>query len=750
MPVHRLTKLTRRLPIVAMPTLALTALLAAANAPVLAAAPSAAAPAAEWDLTELYPTAAAWQDSYMRTNAAADKLVALKGTFGTNAAALLHALATISDLNREAVRLYVYASLISDNDLRVGANQERTQLAQSLITRIAENTSWAAPELLGIGATRINAMVAANAELKKRFGHYLDDTLRAAPHTLDAQGEQVLASTGDLLAQPSALHSQFSNAELPVPTVTLSDGSAVRLTQPAFQKTRQSAVRADRQLVFDGYFGTWKKFEGTAGSMLTTQVMGDHFTARARHFDSALQAAQFPDNMPVAVYKTLITEVNAALPTLHRYLRLRKRMLGITDELRYYDNYPPMFKLEPAPKFDLANSERITLEALQPLGTDYLSLMQKGFSSRWMSAYPTEGKKLGAYNQGSAYDVHPYLLLNHNDDYESLSTVAHEWGHAVHSLLANRAQPYETASYSTFIAESRLDRQRDAAQRLPGQPREEPRGETLLPRQGARDDPHRVFPPGHVRGVRARDPRGARAGQAALGRAHDRHVLRAAAQILRRGRGRDEDRPAVLRRMGHGAAFLPRFLRLPVRDLNRRRRHVHERHPHRERAGARAVPDAPQRRRLRLPLRALQARRRRHGDPRTLPRAHGAHEPAARCDRSAARQALTRTIDIATPLLAWHREHGRHDLPWQRNPTPYRVWVSEIMLQQTQVATVIGYFDRFMARFPDLATLAAAPLDEVLHLWSGLGYYSRARNLRLAAQRVVHDYAGELPTDTER
>ena len=102
---------------------------------------------------------------------------------------------------------------------------------------------------------------------------------------------------------------------------------------------------------------------------------------------------------------------------------------------------------------------------------------------------------------------------------------------------------------------------------------------------------------------------------------------------------------------------------------------------------------------------------------------------------------------IAPPLLAWHARHGRHDLPWQRNPTPYRVWISEIMLQQTQVSTVVDYFDRFMQRFPDLLSLAAAPLDEVLHLWSGLGYYSRARNLHRAAQRVTVDYDGELPAD---
>jgi A/G-specific adenine glycosylase len=100
---------------------------------------------------------------------------------------------------------------------------------------------------------------------------------------------------------------------------------------------------------------------------------------------------------------------------------------------------------------------------------------------------------------------------------------------------------------------------------------------------------------------------------------------------------------------------------------------------------------------------------------------------------------------LAPALLAWHKKHGRHDLPWQRNPTPYRVWVSEIMLQQTQVATVVGYFDRFMARFPDVAALAAAPLDEVLHLWSGLGYYSRARNLHRAARIIVDEHGGELP-----
>jgi len=104
---------------------------------------------------------------------------------------------------------------------------------------------------------------------------------------------------------------------------------------------------------------------------------------------------------------------------------------------------------------------------------------------------------------------------------------------------------------------------------------------------------------------------------------------------------------------------------------------------------------------------------------------------------------------IAAPLIAWQRTHGRHTLPWQNTRDPYRVWLSEIMLQQTQVATVLGYYERFLQRFPDVAALAAASLDDVFALWSGLGYYSRARNLYRCAQAVVADHGGRFPERSE-
>ncbi len=198
----------------------------------------------------------------------------------------------------------------------------------------------------------------------------------------------MLAAAGNVLAQPSAIHDQLADADMQYPEFTLADGKKVRLDQPAYTKYRQSSDRQQRKRVFDAFWGNWSKHQGTAGATLTTQVMGDVFTAKERHFDSALTASLFQSNMPEAVYRTLIAQANAGLPTLHRYLRMRRTRLGIKDELAYYDNYPSMFELPSPPHFSVADAERITLEALAPMGEDYLSRLRKGFAGRWMNVLP--------------------------------------------------------------------------------------------------------------------------------------------------------------------------------------------------------------------------------------------------------------------------------------------------------------------------------------------------------------------------
>ena len=107
------------------------------------------------------------------------------------------------------------------------------------------------------------------------------------------------------------------------------------------------------------------------------------------------------------------------------------------------------------------------------------------------------------------------------------------------------------------------------------------------------------------------------------------------------------------------------------------------------------------------------------------------------------------TQSFALRIIAWQRKHGRHNLPWQNTRDPYRIWLSEIMLQQTQVAAVIPYYTRFLQRFPDLTTLAQASEDEVLAYWSGLGYYTRGRNLHHAARVIADRYGGLFPREFE-
>ncbi|HVZ70509.1 MAG TPA: oligoendopeptidase F [Rhizomicrobium sp.] len=411
-------------------------------------------PAYMWDLSDLYKSPEAWTAEHDKIQEEAKKLEDFKGTLGKSSADMLKALSEYSHVRKESARLSVYASLKADENVKIGVNQERQQAAQALETLISAKTAWLAPEILTIGADKVHAFEKESPELEKRFGFYLEDTLRAAPHTLGVEAEGVIAEAGNVLNQPNTIYSQLANGELPFPTVTLSDGTKIRLDQAAYTKYRQSLNRADRKAVFDNFWHTFKDFQGTMGASLTAQVLGEVFEARVRHFPNSLAAATFGDNMPETVYRTLVAEANKGLPVLHRYLEMRKKALGITDELQYYDAYPPIFDLKTPPKFTVDDSKRITLEVTSAYGPEYTGLLKKGFSGRWMNLFPHEGKANGAYMNGAAYDVHPYLLFNNHDDYESLSTFVHEWGHGVHTLLTTANQPFEKSNYSTFIAET--------------------------------------------------------------------------------------------------------------------------------------------------------------------------------------------------------------------------------------------------------------------------------------------------------
>lgn len=402
-----------------------------------------------WDLTALYPSVDAWDRARERAIARIDALRSHESTLDQGPAALYEALSAISSVAKEAQRVSVYASLERDQDLRVTATQERAQLADLMYARLGEALAWLRPEIVRIGRQRIEAFIAEEPRLA-RFRYQLDDTLRQAEHTLSPETEQVLSLFSQPADAPSSIYNMLANSDIPFPTIELSTGESARMDSQGYDRWRAAANRDDRKRVFDTFWRTWAEYRNSVGLVLNSHVQTQVAFARARKFASVLERELFDDNLPPAVYRTLVAEVNNALPTLHRYFRLRGRMLGV-EQMHYYDIYPPLVSLDRS--FDIETSKAITLDAMSILGRDWVRLQREGLNARWMHVYPQQGKRSGAYMNGAAYDVHPFLLLNHNDDYDSLSTLAHEWGHAMHTLYAQQSQPFETADYATFIAE---------------------------------------------------------------------------------------------------------------------------------------------------------------------------------------------------------------------------------------------------------------------------------------------------------
>jgi oligoendopeptidase F len=411
-------------------------------------------PAYVWDLIDLYPSPEAWAVERDRIKAQAESLAKYAGTLGRSPAAMLRALDAISQVRKAAARLGTYARLKGDENVKIAVHQERKQAAQALETNIAARTAWLTPEIIAIGAKKVAAFERRSPELKRRFGFLLDNALRYKPHTLSVEGEGVMAAASQVLIQPDNIFSQLVNGELPWSTITLSSGEAVKIDQAAYEKFRRVQNRDDRKKAFDAMFSTLSAFKGTIGSALTAQILGGEFDAKVRRFPNALADSIFADNMPETVYRTLVAEANRNLPTLHRYLKLRQAALGIGDKLKYYDLYPPIFDLKTPPRYSVDEMKRIALEVTTAYGPEYSALLKQGLAGRWMHLFPQPGKANGAYMSGGAYEVHPYLLFNNHDDYPSLSTFLHEWGHAVHTLLTTKSQPFETSDYSTFIAET--------------------------------------------------------------------------------------------------------------------------------------------------------------------------------------------------------------------------------------------------------------------------------------------------------
>jgi oligoendopeptidase F len=414
--------------------------------------PASAAPATDealvWRLEDIYESREDWEAELAEIGRGIERLATCVDRLTDDPSTLL---AGLDEYHGTLKRLYTassYASMRYHEDMRVGETAEMESRANLLATKLSEAASFIEPAILAADRATIERW-AEEPELAD-YRHTLDDILRRAEHTLGSKEEAIVAATGLMSDAPETVYAMFANADAPWPTVELSDGTQVRLDQSAFGKHRESANRDDRRLVFERFFEVWNDYARTCGATLFAQVKKDMFYAKVRRYPSSLARSLDANRIPVDVYGQLVASARDHLPVLHRYFGIRRRLLGL-DELRYYDIYPPLVEADLS--YTIDEAKRLVVESAAPLGAEYEETLAHGLDARWMDVEPRPGKRSGAYMNGHVYDVHPYVLMNFQGTYDSVSTLAHEWGHAMHSHLSNRAQPFADCHYSIFTAE---------------------------------------------------------------------------------------------------------------------------------------------------------------------------------------------------------------------------------------------------------------------------------------------------------
>jgi len=413
----------------------------------------------KWDATVLFPTLEDWEKELLQV---ADlvkdkKLERHKGKLGGAPKAVAAIMKELSDLELRLEKLAFYAQRTADVDLRKSQGREMSERVKALANQVESDLSYMEPELIRLGAKKLEAL----RDVKELADHrrFFEKLLRLQKHVLSAPEEAILSQAGIMGDVSYETYEAFSHADLTFPTVTDSEGSKITLSAAMYGKYRSALARADRKKVFEAFWPVFKQYRNTFASLLSAQIKYYTYVAKARNYVTAdkkpdpLTAALYPKNIPTEYYRGLIKGIHENLDAFHDFLNLRKKMLALPDAARYYDIYPPLVSAPPK-KYTFEDSKKLILEALGPLGDDYRKLMEDAFreTSGWFDVFPNAGKRSGAY-MDSVYGVHPFMLLNHNDDFDSVSTLAHELGHAMHSAYSMKHQPYPKSHYVTFTAE---------------------------------------------------------------------------------------------------------------------------------------------------------------------------------------------------------------------------------------------------------------------------------------------------------
>ena len=402
-----------------------------------------------WNLKDMFESDEAWLEEYEALKVYPAEVAKLQGTLGESAANLLEFFKKDDELTVRLETLYTYASCSGDQDMSNAKYQDFRGKAMATIVAIESASAYATPEIMAIQEEKLNAFYAECPELET-YRRSIYKIRRRAAHILSKEEEALLASAEEMADSADKIGGILRNADLKFPSVVDSEGNEHALTNGSFVPLEESSDRVLRKNAFEAFYGRYGDFKNTIAMTLDGEFKKRNFFAKARKYNTTREAALDHTEVPEEVYDNLIEAVHGNLDKMYKYVALRKKMLGV-DELHMYDVYTPIVA-DAASKISIDEAKATVLEALAVLGEDYTALLKEGFENRWIDVYENEGKRGGAYSTGSG-KPHPYVLLNHKDTLDSMFTLAHEMGHALHSYHSTKYQPVNTAGYVIFVAE---------------------------------------------------------------------------------------------------------------------------------------------------------------------------------------------------------------------------------------------------------------------------------------------------------
>lgn len=413
--------------------------------------PTRAEAAAEhtWDLSLIFPDLAAWEQELVSAEAQANELAALQGTLGDDPEQLLGALRLRDETARSLYAIYVYANHLKDSDATNAASQGLAERAGSFVARLSAVLAFVEPEILSIPEERLALWLREEAGLHL-YSYELEKLSRQRAHIRSAEVEALLAQFSDVTRAPYEIYEMLSDSDMQFPSITDEQNTTVQLSHARYGRFMESSDRRVRRDAFTGYYSAFRPFRNTIATTLSAAVRTHVLDARVRSYGSALEAALKPNEIPPEVYHNLLNTVEANLPRLHRYMELRKRLMGL-DDLRIYDLYVPPVP-DVALQIPYPEATELMQAAFAPLGGAYAAALERAFGSRWIDVYENVGKRSGAYSGGS-YSTPPFVLLNYQDRLNDAFTLAHELGHSMHSFFTRSTQPFVYGNYTIFVAE---------------------------------------------------------------------------------------------------------------------------------------------------------------------------------------------------------------------------------------------------------------------------------------------------------